>query len=90
MSAIFYRYTRGRKKIIEERLKNKLGKTLQLHNLPRKILAVWSFNEEVDMPCLYLYYAETEKQFELLCRMSRQKHNEVPRKGKVLIDKDIQ
>lgn len=79
----------GEKKIIQERLKNKLGKTLQIHNFPTKILAVWGFNGEVDMPCLYLYYAETEKQLKLLYRMAIQKHNEMPRKGKTLVDKDI-
>lgn len=77
------------KKIIQERMKSKLGNTLKVHNFNEKILAIWSFNEWVDMPCLYLYYSETDAQLKLLCKMATQQHNESPRKGKILVDEDV-
>lgn len=77
------------KNIIKERMKKRLQSTLELHNFPTKVMAEWHFNEEADMPCLYLYYAETEEQFKLLCRTIQQTLNESPRKGQKLTDEDL-
>lgn len=77
------------KVLIQERMKRRLKQTLELHSLSTKVLAEWGVNEYANMPCLYLYYAETEEQNVLLYEMARQKHNEAPRKGKTIIDKDV-
>lgn len=81
--------TENEKIIIEARMKNQLQKTLALHNLPTKVLIEWSVNNQANMPCLHLYYAETEEQYFLLCAMAKQIHNETPRKGNLLVDKDV-